>query len=105
MSEQMDNLKARYGVTTKQRLIWAIMVEQRAETGEAVTLRDAELLLDGMLEAEYQRIAGGAYDRPADSELLPSEEERALYDDRPAIERYGTEEHEAWLIEMERMED
>lgn len=25
-------------------------------------------------------------------------------DTRPAIERYGTPEHEAWLIEMERVE-
>jgi hypothetical protein len=26
-------------------------------------------------------------------------------DDRPAIERYGTPEHEMWLIEMERRND
>jgi hypothetical protein len=28
----------------------------------------------------------------------------AVYTNRPAIERYGTPEHEAWLIEMERNE-
>lgn len=62
MSEQLDNLLRGYGVTTERELVLAIQREYAGETGEEVTIADAEVILDGMLEAEYQRIAGGAYD-------------------------------------------
>jgi hypothetical protein len=96
MSEQVDRVMAQYGVTTEKALIRAVRDEYTRETGERFTLKDAELMLDGMYEAEYQRIAGGAYD-----EREPNEVVESGIDDRPAIERYGTPEHEAWLIEME----
>lgn len=60
-SPQMASLKRRYRVTTKRALLRAIADEYTRETGEKYTLRDADLILDGMLEAEYQRIEGGAY--------------------------------------------
>jgi hypothetical protein len=62
----MNNLMTRYGVTTERSLLHAIAQEYTRETPERHTIRDAELMLDGMLEAEYQRIEGGAYD-----ELFP----------------------------------
>ena len=34
-----------------------------------------------------------------------SEREEWLNDDRPMVERYGTSEHEEWLIAMERADD
>jgi hypothetical protein len=61
-SEQLIRLLARYGVRTQRELLRAIRDEYTVETGERYTLLDAELMLDGMLEAEYQRIAGGAYE-------------------------------------------
>lgn len=64
-SQQFQNLLDRYGVTTKRDLLRAIAREYTEETGERHTQADAELLLDPMLEAEYQRIAGGAYNEPA----------------------------------------
>jgi hypothetical protein len=62
VSEQMANLRARYKVRNEKELIRAIRAEYERETGERFTLRDAAVILDQMLEAEYQRIAGGAYD-------------------------------------------
>jgi hypothetical protein len=105
VSKQVDRVMAQYGVTTEKALIRAVRDEYTRETGERFTLRDAELMLDGMYEAEYQRIAGGAYvcDYHSDSMGWDACADRpcAETDDRPAIERYGTPEHEAWLIEME----
>jgi hypothetical protein len=66
ISPQESRLLDRYGVTTRRDLIRAIRDEYSRETGERYTLRDAELMLDGMMEAEYQRIAGGAYDSTTD---------------------------------------
>lgn len=109
----MNNLKQRYGVTTQRDLLRAIRDEYARETGEPYTLFDAELMLDGMLEAEYQRIEGGAYDRPSPepSDAMnfrhPSTCDCEQCEDprgeqRPDIEVYGTPEHEAWLMDLER---
>ena len=62
MSAQMTALKAQYGVSTQRALVQAIADEFARETGERRSVRTAEVLLDGMLEAEYQKIEGGAYD-------------------------------------------
>lgn len=63
-SQQMTNLLTRYGVTTERNLIRAIRDEYATETGVRYTLAEAAVILDHMLEAEYQRIEGGAYDTP-----------------------------------------
>lgn len=103
-SPQMRNLKARYGVTTERALVRAIRDDIDAECldpGEEPTpLTVAEVWLDQALEAEYQRIAGGA-DEPLDAEPLPLTYEAMQGD---PIDTYGTPEHEAWLIEMEGIE-
>jgi hypothetical protein len=61
-SPQMANLLKRYRVRTEKELIRMIRNEYLEETGSC-TLLEAEGLLEQMLEAEYQRIEGGAYDR------------------------------------------
>lgn len=61
-SQQMRNLKRQYNVKTEEELLRAVQVEWSEETGEYVTPREAEVILDHLLEAEYQRIEGGAYD-------------------------------------------
>src|SRR5512140_1761256 len=71
LSEQTQSLMARYGVTTRDALLRAVRDEMNTECwqpgdGPRFTIRDAELSLGPMLEAEYQRIAGGAYDEPVD---------------------------------------
>ena len=63
MSQQMENLLKRYNVTTEKELIKKIAKEWTEETGVRTPLYIAEIYLDQMLEAEYQRIEGGAYDR------------------------------------------
>ena len=65
LSEQMQNLLKRFGVTTEAELLEAIAQDQATETEEPIEdMRAiAGVLLDRMLEAEYQRIEGGAYDR------------------------------------------
>lgn len=69
-SPQMQNLLNRYGVATEPALLQAIADELNEECWDPAdgedpfTAADAGLMLDGMLEAEYQRIAGGAYDAP-----------------------------------------
>jgi hypothetical protein len=60
-SQQMANLLKRYHVTTEKELIKAIRDEFTIETGHKYGLQEASILLDQMLEAEYQRIEGGAY--------------------------------------------
>lgn len=62
-SPQMTRLLERYGVTSERDLLRAIRDEYLEETDERLTLRVCGVLLDQMLEAEYQRIAGGAYER------------------------------------------
>jgi hypothetical protein len=57
-SPQMKRLMASYGVTTRADLCKAIRDEYTRETGEKHTVRDAELMLDGMLEAMFQRMEG-----------------------------------------------
>lgn len=115
MSEQMDRLMRRYSVTTEQELIRAIAEEYTVETGEFHSLADAELMLDGMLEAEYQKIAGGEATKAVREqarivtstviERYGDALTRLADEDREPIDRYGTLEHEAWLIEMERRDD
>jgi hypothetical protein len=61
-SPQMVNLLRRYRVKTEKELIRAIRNEWSEETGTRYTEADAAVILDQMLEAEYQRIEGGAYD-------------------------------------------
>jgi hypothetical protein len=60
-SPQMRSLLKRYGVTTERALIRAIRDEYNRECvedgEEKYTLFTAELMLDEMLEAEYQRLA------------------------------------------------
>ena len=61
MSEQKRRLLERYGVTTERALVRAIQDEYEQETGERPVRVVAEIILDEMLEAEFQRIEGGAY--------------------------------------------
>ena len=56
-SPQMASLMRRYHVTNQRALLRAIAAEYSEETGERFTQFDASLMLDGMLEAEYQRLA------------------------------------------------
>lgn len=63
-SEQLRHLIHRYGVDTDAQLLRAIQKGEEVETGERPSKVVAEVILDRMLEAEYQRIAGGAYDVP-----------------------------------------
>ena len=56
----MKSLMAKYGVTTQRDLLRKIAAEYTQETGERFTQADAAVMLDGMLEAEYQRIEGGS---------------------------------------------
>jgi hypothetical protein len=66
LSQQMINLMARYGVETESELCRAIaadLTEECCDPGdEPFRAKDMGAVLDQMLEAEYQRIAGGAYD-------------------------------------------
>lgn len=62
MSEQMRRLLDRYDVTNEQDLLIAIRKDYEQETGEQYSETEIMVILDRMLEAEYQRIAGGAYD-------------------------------------------
>lgn len=55
-SPQMQLMLDRYGVTTKRALLAAIAREYTVETGSRFSQRDAELILDGMLESAYQRM-------------------------------------------------
>jgi hypothetical protein len=108
----MVNLMRRYRVTTRAALVRAIRDNYTAETCEPgerpVSLATAEVLLDRLLEAEYQRIAGGVYDRPIERLELSYEQmqdpDPERFFPRDPIEVYGTPEHEAWLLEMERRE-
>lgn len=59
-SEQMRSLLARYGVRSENGLVRKIRDEYERETGERPIRVVAEVILDGMLEAEYQRIEGGS---------------------------------------------
>jgi hypothetical protein len=65
-SPQMQNLLDRYGVQTEEALLKALAAEYTEECcdpGEEPFLpEDMAAVLDQLLEAEYQRIAGGAYD-------------------------------------------
>lgn len=92
ISEQERRIRIRYGVESRRALLAAIRDDFAAETGERYTLRDADLLLDGMLEAEYQRIESGAYDpAPVEPSTDPAETyERGLarLDPDAAYERY-----------------
>jgi hypothetical protein len=62
VSPQMAALLARYEVVDEAALLKAIAAEERKETGSRVSKDVAQVLLDRMLEAEYQRIEGGAYE-------------------------------------------
>lgn len=61
-SAQMTRLLARYGAADEAGLLRAIRDEYELETGSRPGRIAATAILDQMLEAEYQRIAGGAYD-------------------------------------------
>jgi hypothetical protein len=65
-SPQVQSVYDQYGVRTMPELLRAVRDEYALETGEPFTLRDADLMLDGMFEAEFQKIEGGAYDRCSD---------------------------------------
>ena len=84
MSEQMERLLKNYKVTTEKQLLREIAKEYSRETGEKFTVRDAELMLDGMLEAEYQRIEGGYYDKKLECLICSI----WLDKDRDDMERY-----------------
>jgi hypothetical protein len=58
----MQNLLKQYGVTDVFALIEAIRDEYARETDERPDIYTAQVILDQMLDAEYQRIEGGAYD-------------------------------------------
>jgi hypothetical protein len=59
-SPQMQNLLDRYGVDTEAELLQAIADDLTENCCDPAEHMDG--VLDQMLEAEYQRIAGGAYD-------------------------------------------
>lgn len=61
-SSQMVHLKKYFNVSTEAELLKAIQEDYERETGWRPSKDVAEALLDRLLEAEYQRIAGGAYD-------------------------------------------
>ena len=65
-SPQLQNLMKRFGVTTRKDLLQAIaddFTDNCCDPGdEPFRAEDMEPALDQMLEAEYQRIEGGAYD-------------------------------------------
>lgn len=91
-SPQMKNLLARYGVTTEKALLIAIAAEYTemcCDPGDEPFLPEhMGATLDEMLEAEYQRIAGGAYDSiepDPESEPLRADKE---WDADEAYERY-----------------
>jgi hypothetical protein len=71
-SPQMQNLLDRYGVQTEEDLLERIAseyTEECCEPGEEPFLPEhMGGVLDQMLEAEYQRIAGGAYDPPSQAD-------------------------------------
>jgi hypothetical protein len=116
---RVDGLDARLAAKrdSRPRRIREIQDEYEAETGERPTKDVAGVIFDRECEAEYQRVYGGAYeyvepepptcesgwtgDRctfPLDHGGPHSNEER------DPVEIYGTEEHEYWLLEMERRE-
>jgi hypothetical protein len=89
-SEQVKRVMARYNVTTKPDLLRAVRDELNEECfdpndtdmkwnettqsfdevpAKPFTLRDAELRLDGMFEAEYQRLASEPHDAPEDMDV------------------------------------
>jgi hypothetical protein len=96
-SQQMINLLHRYSVTTEAALLQAIAeeyTEMCCDPGdEPFRAEDMGATLDQMLEAEYQRIAGGAYDAllqeqiDAEYELAQYRAERE-YDPDAAYERW-----------------
>jgi hypothetical protein len=57
-SAQMTALKERYAVTTKAALVRAIQDEYERETDDRPSRDVAAVLLDQMLDAEFQRIEG-----------------------------------------------
>jgi hypothetical protein len=63
VSPQMQNLLRRYDVANERALNKAVREEYARETGERFSVAVADVLIDQMLEAEYQRIEGGAYDK------------------------------------------
>jgi hypothetical protein len=58
-SEQYLRVKARYDVKTYRELLGAIRAEWKLETGQTITYAVADVLLDRMCEAEYQRMQAG----------------------------------------------
>ena len=92
-SQQMTNLLKRYGVTTERALLQAIadeFTEMCCDPGdEPFEAKYMGATLDEMLEAEYQRIAGGAYDR-----VEPDPEPQPL---RAEKEWDADQAHELWL--------
>jgi hypothetical protein len=89
-SQQMTNLLRRYHVDTEPELLDAIARED-AEMFD-MPLADArsiaDVILDGMLEAEYQRIEGGAYDPStrADEPPAPVADLEVDYDENTGTE-------------------
>ncbi len=63
-SEQLIRLMARYGVSTEVALLRAIRDDEADMTGYRMSLSAAAVVMDRMLEAEYQRGESGAYDPP-----------------------------------------
>lgn len=81
-SQQLTNLMQRFGVTTRKDLLQAIAddyTDNCCDPGdEPFRAEDMEPTLDEMLEAEYQRIEGGACDLLIE-EQNDAEEELANY--------------------------
>lgn len=71
-SPQMQKLLQDYKVSTEEDLVEAIRAEWSEECGVDFDTLDAELILDGILEATYQRMGSFGY----------REEQQAEYDAR-----------------------
>lgn len=63
-SPQMTRLMVSYGVATERDLVRAIARESTEMTGVRTSLVTASIILDGMLDATYERMASGGDDLP-----------------------------------------
>jgi hypothetical protein len=77
ISRQLQNMFIRYGVDSEKELLQRLAeeyTEMTLDPGDPpYRARDMEAILDQMLEAEYQRIEGGAYDPINEPEELDDE--------------------------------
>lgn len=100
-SEQLRNLIKRYNVDTEKQLAKAIGKEIADETGEPYDAILNDVFLDQALEAEYQRIAGGAYDfdTPIPEDVKPEPIKIVDVQKTTKVTRMFTPDKSKWLGE------